>query len=202
MKKLVIIGAGGHGSVVADAAAKSGYKKILFLDDGEHTSCLGYPVVGKVADAEKYHGEDFFVAIGNAKVREKIVTILMDKGLRIVNIIHPTATIAKGVKMGKGVLLVAGSIVNPGATLGDGVIVNTHASVDHDCEIAPYVHVSVDAHLAGNVKVGKYTWIGIGAAVSNGLSVCEDCMIGAGATVVKDIAESGTYIGTPAKKKN
>ena len=202
MKKLIIIGAGGHGSVVADAAAKSGYQKILFLDDGERQSCLGYPVVGKVADAEKYQGEDFFVAIGNAKVREKVMQSLSEKGLNIVNVIHPTATIAAGVKMGKGILLVAGSIVNPNATLGDGVIVNTHASVDHDCVVEDYCHIAVGAHLAGNVKVGKYTWVGIGAAVINGITICEDCLIGAGATVVKNICESGTYIGTPAKKKD
>lgn len=202
MKKLVIIGAGGHGSVVADAARKSGYKKIVFLDDGKVESCLGYPVVGKVADAESYKGEDFFVAIGNAKVREKVIEDLSQKGLRVVNVVHPTATIAAGVKMGKGVLLVAGSIVNPNATLGDGVIVNTHASVDHDSVVEDYCHIAVGAHLAGNVKLGKYTWLGIGAVVSNGLSVCEDCLIGAGATVVRDIEEKGTYIGTPARKKD
>ncbi|MBQ9117788.1 MAG: acetyltransferase [Clostridia bacterium] len=202
MKGLIIVGAGGHGSVVADAAAKSGYKKIAFLDDGDKSFCLGYPVVGKTAEAVKYAGYDFFVAIGNSKTREKVTQDLQEKGLRIVNVIHPSAIVAQGVTMGKGILLAAGAIVNPNATLGDGVIVNTSASIDHDNKIEKYCHVSVGVRLAGNVAVGAYTWIGIGAVISNGISVCGDCMIGAGATVVKDITERGTYVGTPAKKKN
>ncbi|MBR2903600.1 MAG: acetyltransferase [Clostridia bacterium] len=201
MKRLMIVGAGGHGSVVADAAIKSGYEDVAFLDDGKATSCLGYPVVGKTADAEKYQDFDFFVAIGNAKIREKVSRLLLEKGLNLVNIIHPSAVVAKGVVLGKGVLLAAGAIVNPNARIEDGVIVNTQASIDHDDVVGAYAHVSVGAHLAGEVKVGAYTWVGIGAVISNGLSVCEDCMIGAGATVVKDITQKGTYIGTPAKRK-
>ena len=200
MKKLVIIGAGGHGSVVADAAAKSGYESICFLDDGGKESCLGYPVVGKTADAEKYKDCDFFVAIGNAKTREKVVEQLTGKGLKVVNVIHPSAIIAKGVTLGKGVLLAAGAVINPNANLGDGVIVNTMASVDHDNEVGKYAHISVGAHLAGEVFVGAYTWVGIGATISNAVKICEDCMIGAGATVVKDITEKGTYVGVPARK--
>ena len=200
MKKLMIIGAGGHGSVVADAAAKSGYQEIAFLDDGGKDSCLGYPVVGKTADAEKYADCDFFVAIGNAKTREKVVEQLTEKGLNVVNIIHSSAIVAKGVTIGKGVLLAAGAVVNPNATLGDGVIVNTTASVDHDDVIGKYAHVSVGVHLAGEVSVGAYTWVGMGAVISNGVKVCAECLIGAGATVVKDITEKGTYVGVPARK--
>ncbi|MBQ8428255.1 MAG: acetyltransferase [Clostridia bacterium] len=201
MKKLIIVGAGGHGSVVADAAAKSGYKKIAFLDDGDKDTCLGYPVVGKTADAAKYTGWDFFVAIGNAKIRETVTENLTSLGLKIVNVIHPSAIVAKGVTMGKGVLLAAGAIVNPNATLGNGVIVNTVASVDHDNKIGKYCHVSVGARLAGEVTVEEYTWIGIGATISNKVSICGECLIGAGATVVKDLTEKGTYIGVPAKLK-
>ena len=200
MKKLIIIGAGGHGSVVADAAAKSGYKKIAFLDDGVATNCLGYPVIGKTAEAENYKNCDFFVAIGNARTREKVMAQLAEKGISVVNIIHPSAIIAKGVTMGKGVLLAPGAIVGPNVTLGDGVIVNTSASIDHNNHIGKYCHVSVGAHLAGDVTVGDYTWVGIGTIVSNGVGVCEDCMIGAGAVVVKDVTEKGTYVGVPAKK--
>ena len=200
MKKLMIIGAGGHGSVVADAAAKSGYTQIAFLDDGENTACLGYPVVGKTSDAVNYKDFDFFVAIGNAKTREKVMNRLTDEGLNVVNVIHPSAIVAKGVTLGKGILLCVGSIVNPNATIGDGVIINTLASVDHDNVIEKFSHISVGAHLAGEVKIGAYTWVGIGATVSNKITICSDCLIGAGAVVVKDITEKGTYVGMPARK--
>ncbi len=200
MKRLIIIGCGGHGSVVADAAKKCGYQEIAFLDDGDKKDCLGYPVVGGVEEANRYLGDAFFVAIGNGAVREKVSRQLQAAGANIVNIIHPSAIVGANVTMGKGILLAAGAIVNPGAVLGDGVIVNTAASVDHDCQIDNYVHVAVGAHLAGNVSLGERTWVGIGASVVQGVCICKDCMVGAGATVVKDITETGTYLGTPAKK--
>ena len=74
------------------------------------------------------------------------------------------------------------------------------SSVDHDCVISDYVHIAVGAHICGTVSIGKETWIGAGAIILNNIDVCEGCMIGAGATVVKDIRESGTYIGTPVVK--
>ena len=72
--------------------------------------------------------------------------------------------------------------------------------MDHDCEVGDYVHISVGSHLCGTVSVGSGTWIGAGATVSNNVSICPNCMIGAGAVVIKEIKESGTYVGVPAKR--
>ena len=94
----------------------------------------------------------------------------------------------------------AGAVINSGARIGTGCIVNTCASVDHDCNVGDYVHIAVGSHLCGTVSMGDETWIGAGAIVSNNISICSECMIGAGAVVVKDIKESGTYVGVPAKK--
>ena len=85
--------------------------------------------------------------------------------------------------------------------IGEGCIINTACSIDHDCKLGNFVHVAVGAHLAGSVTVGERTWVGAGATISNNISICGECMIGAGAVVVKDIAENGTYVGVPAKKR-
>ena len=92
------------------------------------------------------------------------------------------------------------AVINAGAKIGEHCIINTGAIVEHDNILENYVHISVGAKLAGTAHVGIATWIGIGASVSNNLSICENCMIGAGAVVVKDITESGTYIGVPARR--
>ena len=76
---------------------------------------------------------------------------------------------------------------------------NTCSSVDHDNSLGDFVHVSVGTHLAGTVKVGNHTWVGAGAVVSNNITITDSCMIGAGAVVVKDIVQSGTYVGVPAR---
>ena len=194
--KLIIIGASGHGKVVADIAKHNGYEEIVFLDDDELLrECAGYPVVGKSDSAPE--GE-VFVAIGNAKIRKMLMERFSDRIQP--TLIHPNAVIAEDVLIGEGTVVMAGAVVNSGSVIGKGSIINTCSSVDHDCIVSDYVHVAVGAHLCGTVKVGESTWIGAGATISNNVSICGDCMLGAGTVVVKDIKENGTYFGVPARK--
>ena len=199
-KKLVIIGASGHGKVIADIARKNGYGEILFLDDNRQLeSCGGYPVAGVCSDFRNYDC-DLFVGIGNAKIRRKFQEMLLSEHKSVATLIHPDAVISENVSIGQGTAVMAGAVINANARIGSGCIINTCASVDHDDQVGDYVHISVGAHLAGTVTVGDDTWVGIGAAVSNNISICENCMIGAGAVVVRDLKESGTYVGVPAGK--
>lgn len=197
---LVIIGAGGHGRVVADIAKKSGvYKNILFLDDSD-TNNDKVCVSGMVKDYYKYiEGHDFVVAIGNNQVRERIQRELQDKNVCFATLIHPNACIGDGVVVGTGSVVMAGAVINSCAIIGEGVIVNTCSSVDHDCTVGAFSHISVGAHLAGTVNVGARVFVGAGATVINNINICDDCMIGAGATVVKNICAAGVYKGVPAK---
>lgn len=194
MKKLVIIGAGGHGRVVADIARLNGYEDSIFLDDAD------VPLAsGRVSDYVKYTDADFIVAIGSNHIRAKMQRILVGNDCKVVTLIHPNAVIGSDVKVGAGTVVMAGAVVNTGARIGDGVILNTCCSVDHDCVIEDYCHVSVGAHLAGSVTVGKKAFVCAGATVINNVEICDECVIGAGAVVVKNIEKSGTYVGVPAK---
>ena len=193
MKRLVIIGAGGHGRVVADIANLKGYEDIIFLDDAD------VPIAkGKVADYKNYNDSDFIVAIGNNHIREKIQIMLNENGCKIVSLVHPDAVIGSDVVFGSGTVVMAGVVVNTGARIGNGVILNTCCSVDHDCKISDYCHISVGAHLAGSVSVGTLTFICAGVTVINNISVCDECVVGAGAVVVRDITVQGIYKGVPA----
>ena len=198
MKKLVIIGASGHGKVVADIAIKNGYNKIIFLDDDESIhECGGYPIVGKSSEGGTIDA-DVIIGIGNAGARKRIQESIPDE--KLVTLIHPDAVVAEDVVIGKGAVVMAGAVINPGVRIGKGCIINTCSSADHDCEVGDYVHIAVGSHLCGTVNVGDGTWIGAGGIVSNNVSICPNCMIGAGAVVIKDIKESGTYVGVPAKR--
>lgn len=200
-KGLVIIGASGHGKVLAGLAKQNGYREIIFLDDDVHKKdCAGYPVAGPSGDAGRYTGWDFVVGIGSNGVRRKVQTALEGQGLRVVSLIHPNAVVAEDVVIGAGTVVMAGAVINPAAVVGRGCIINTCASVDHDNIIEDFVHISVGSHLAGTVQVGAETMIGAGAIVSNNVCICGGCMVGAGAVVVKDITEAGTYVGVPARK--
>ncbi len=201
--KLLIIGASGHGKVVADIAIKMNkWRSIAFLDDDESISnCSGFEVIGKTVDAIIFKNEAaFFVAIGNNITREKIQEKLIDEGLTVASLIHPSAVIGKDVEIGLGTVVMAGVVINSSTIIGKGCIINTSSSLDHDNIIDDYVHISPGVKLAGTVRVGKGSWIGIGSIISNNVNICSDCKLGAGAVVVKHIAEPGTYVGVPVRR--
>lgn len=199
-KSVIIIGASGHGKVIADIVQKSGDQVLGFLDDNTNllNGFIGFPVFGKVDEYKKYNAE-FVIAIGNACIREKIAKKLF--GVHWYTAIHPTAVVSDiDVKIGEGTVVMANVVINSGARIGKHCIVNSGAIVEHDNQIGDFVHISVGAKLAGTVTVGKATWIGIGASVSNNINICGDCMIGAGAVVVQNIEKAGTYVGVPVRK--
>ena len=201
--KLIIIGASGHGKVVADIAIKMNkWQSIAFLDDDESIKAsMGLEVIGKTIDAFTYKDEaDFFVAIGSNATREKIQEKLIDEGLNVVSLIHPSAIIGTDVEIGIGTTVMAGVVINSSTKIGNGCIINTSASLDHDNTIEDYAHISPGVRTAGSVGIGKGTWLGIGSVVSNNINICSGCKVGAGAVVVKDITEPGTYVGVPVRR--
>ena len=200
MDKLVILGAGGHGRVVAEIASLSGkYTEIVFLDDKAPGGGFPYPYAGECSAFSEYlKNSEFFIAIGNAAIRRWLQNEVEEAGGNITTLIHPSAVISQDVKIGHGTVIMAGAIVNTGTKIGNGVILNTASSVDHDCIVEDFCHVSVGAHLCGTVHLGAGTWIAAGATVINNVTVCSDSMIGAGATVIHDIKIAGVYKGVPA----
>lgn len=201
--KLLIVGAGGHGKVVADIALKmNSWDMVAFLDDNESLDhVMNIPVIGKTNDMKKYmHQYDIFIAIGDNCVREAMISALENEGARIPVLIHPSAIIGDQVDVQSGTVIMAGAVINCCSTIGKGCIINTCASIDHDNVIEDFVHISPGAHTAGKVTMGKRTWLGIGGIVKNNLIIHGDCRIGAGAVVVCDILEEGTYLGIPAKR--
>ncbi len=205
MRRLVLIGASGHGKVCAEIAEMSReFDEIVFLDDDEGLhKCGKYSVEGTSEDIAKFidNNTSFFVSIGNCSHRRRIQEMIESMGGRLTKLIHPSAVISDEAMVGDGCVVMPGAIINTGSVLGRGVIVNTSGSVDHDCKIGDYDHIAVGTHICGSVNVDSDTWIGAGAVIINNVTVCSHCLIGAGAVVVDDIYESGTYVGVPAKKK-
>lgn len=201
--KLIIIGAGGHGKVVADVAQNMNtYKEIFFLDDSAQGETLGIPIIGNSEQCNEWIDEaDYFVAIGDSRTREKFILNLEKMNASIATLIHPKAVVSSYATIGKGTVIMAGAVINAGTKIGQSVIVNTASSIDHDNTIDDFCHISVGAHLAGIVKVGKHTMVGAGATVINNIEICDNCMIGAGTVVTRNIVEFGTHVGVPARKK-
>lgn len=198
-KKLVIIGASGHGKVIADIALKLGYEIVGFLDDNDSLKEIcGFPVLGSTKNVYEYKENcEFVIAIGNNEIREKIATTY---DVKWATLVHPTAIIGMQVLIGEGTVIMANAVINPCASVGRHCIINTGAIVEHDNYLSDYVHISPNAILAGTVCIGKGVHIGVGSCVKNNVTITENVVVGAGAAVVKDIIEDGVYVGVPARR--
>ena len=201
---LLVLGAGGHGRVVAELAEATGrFREVAFLDDrypGLSTSG-GWSVVGTFGQAPELRGrfQAAVVAIGDAQGRLSWLEKLERAGFKRPALIHPRAWVSPSAVLGAGVVVMAQAAVQTGAKLGEGCIVNTGATVDHDCELSAGVHICPGAHLGGDGKVGARSWIGIGSAVIHGGIVGADVTVGAGAAVVREVPSGQTVVGVPAR---
>jgi sugar O-acyltransferase (sialic acid O-acetyltransferase NeuD family) len=205
MTSLAILGASGHGRVVADCAELCGWQKIVFFDDDWPVIHANddWPVLGNtdslLAVLADYDG--VLVAIGNNRSRCEKIRLLRKAGATLISLVHPSATVSRYASIGDGVVVLAGAVVNVNSCIGDGAIINTAASVDHDCSLAAGVHVSPGANLAGGVIVGECGWIGIGSSVRQYITLGCDVIVGAGAVVIQGVSNGLVVVGVPAKVK-
>lgn len=203
MEKLAILGASGHGKVVADAALAAGWRAVEFFDDAwPRLAKVGsHAVVGDTAALIERRSslDGFVVAIGNNAIRLDKLRALTAQGLRAAIIVHPRAVLSSSAMVGAGTVVFATAVVNPDARIGEACIINSGAIVEHDCLLGDGVHVSPGALLAGGVTIGSRSWIGIGASVRQLISIDEDAVVGAGAAVVSPVPRGATVMGVPAR---
>lgn len=205
MKTLAILGASGHGKVIADAARLTGvWSDIVFYDDAwPHKSKNGSAaVVGNtdsLLNSTERKSTDVIIAIGNNTVRYKKLEQFMAIGFSIATVVHPKAIVSSNAVIDIGTVVLAGAVINSDASIGKAVIINSNAVVEHDCKISDGVHVSPGSCLAGGVMVGAGSWIGIGSTVRQLIKIAENVVVGAGAVVISDIPKNTNVVGVPAK---
>ena len=203
-KSLIIIGAGGHGKVVADCARVTGqFDSIRFLD-GKYPEFLhvaDWNIVGHQDDYADFNDKNtwYFVAIGSNSTRHKWQQKLLSNDHKIATLVHPNACVAQGVVIGEGTLILAGCVINILSEIGAGCIINTGATVDHDCSIGEFCHIAPGVSLAGAVNLGGEVFIGVGSNVIQCISIGDKSTIGAGSTVLHNMPVNVTAVGTPAK---
>jgi sugar O-acyltransferase (sialic acid O-acetyltransferase NeuD family) len=204
---IFVYGASGHAKVVIDAVERERkYDIALLVDDNpnlEGKSVYGYSKICGREDlidrAKRAKIKAGIVAIGNNSGRERLASWLAGKGFGFVTVVHPSATIARGVSIGAGTVILPGAIVNSDTTIGEHVIINTGATVDHDCAIGAFSHIAPGAHLCGTVIIGRNGFICAGATIVPNRSIGQNVVVGAGSTVIQDIPSDVTAVGSPAQ---
>lgn len=201
--KCAILGASGHGKVVAEIAELNGYSEVHFFDEQwpKLRHQMHWNIVGNTSSLLNLTGEYdlIIVAIGDNTTRLAKQRELQDAGGAFKALVHPSASVSLYSNLGLGTVVMANAVISPFASIGESCIINTSATIDHDCTISDGVHISPGANLAGTVKVGEKAWVGIGAQIKQLINIGEGAVIGAGATVVKNVAHQDVVTGTPAK---
>ena len=200
--KLAILGCGGHGYDVADAAYASGWAEVYFYDDIHVKAPNKVDNIGDTSqlinDLDLYDG--VIVAIADNYARVNKIDLLVQKGANLVNVIHPNAVFSREATISYGCVLLSNCDIQPGNTIGYGSILSVNAILGHDVNIGVGVHVSPAAILLGNVRIGNKSWVGTGTVIKENIKVTNEVTIGASSLVLEDINESGTYVGIPVTK--
>lgn len=207
-KHILIIGAGGHGIVVADIIkAMAGQGAALsirgFLDNDaaiQGKKRLDLPVIGPDTMLPDYPRDLVVVAVGDCRIREKIAARVKKAGNAFFTAIHPAAVISPSAEIGEGCMICANAVVNTESVIGDHVIINTGATVDHHNTIGSFCHLAPGSHTGGTVTIGRGTFAGIGANILPGISIGKGCVIGAGSVVTRDIEDGKVAAGNPARQ--
>lgn len=198
IRRIGVIGAGGHAIVVASTLIEAGHELAAFYDDQASlwgTKILGIPVAGPVSEVTAGPCSHAIIGIGNNETRKRIAAQV---DVEWITVVHPFAWVHREAQLGVGTVVCAGSVVQPGAKIGAHVIINTRASVDHDCQVGDFAHIAV-AHLAGGASIGEGGFMALGSIVLPGIHVGEWATVGAGAVVTKNVAPKTTVVGIPAR---
>jgi sugar O-acyltransferase (sialic acid O-acetyltransferase NeuD family) len=200
---VILIGYSGHGLVLVDTAKENkinlvGYAEpcpvpknpfdLLYLGNETEFDFLGWK--------ENYL---FMLGFGDNHLREIKFDFVKSKGKKLINLIHPSASISSSVLIGEGVFVNRNVSVNSFAQIGSNVILNTGCVIEHECNLASSIHVAPGAVLAGNVTVGQRTFIGANSVVKQGVTIGSDVIIGAGSVILKSVPDGSIVVGNPGR---
>ncbi len=204
--RVVVWGASGHATVVADILRLRQFEIAGFIDD-VNESRWGMPFENSLllGGRDRLAGllgagvGRLVVAIGDCGVRLSLLRYALEQGFDSMALLHPRSVVAASATLGKGSVVTAGAVINPHCRIGEAVIVNTGAVVDHDCVVRDGAHIAPGVTLAGGVEVGEEAFVGVGSVVRDAIRIGDRCVVGAGSVVVRDVPDNALVYGVPAR---
>ncbi|WP_126428727.1 acetyltransferase [Brevibacillus marinus] len=207
MKKVIVIGGGGHAKVLIDTLQALLIPIIGFTDINDKSeTVLGVPFLGSDEQIYRYSPEEVALvnglgAVGDASLRQNLFETFQQAGYRFATVVHPSAVVSRHTQLGEGVQVMAKAVIQPGTVIGANTIVNTGALLDHDCAVGMHVHVAPGATVCGQVSIGDQVHVGAGATILQGLKIGQGSVVGAGAVVTRSVPPGVTVVGVPARER-
>lgn len=208
MKNIVLIGGGNHAHYTIDIIEKENRYNIIGIIDSVHdvgSERFGYKIIGRQENIleliRQYNIEVGIISIGDNWSRYYVYNKILEQipNFEFANAIHPSVIIGNNVKLGKGIIAMAGTIFNPKSTIEDFTFFATGAQVEHDCFIDKFSSISAGSVTGGFVKLGKFSAITLGVTVIDRVEIGENTVVGSGALVVKSLPDNVLAYGNPAK---
>lgn len=207
MRRIIVVGAGGFGREilmwVKDINAVNLTWEIAgFIDDNpaalDGVAC-DYGVVGSIQDWRPQNDEDFVLALGDPKTKEKVALMLKARGAHFPPIIHPTAIVSEFSHYGEGFVAFPYAKLSVNSTVGEFVSLLS-SGVGHDVYIGDYTTVSGACNILRNVKIGQRVFLAAGVSLAQGINVDDNAYIGLGSVVINDVPKGAKMFGNPARR--
>jgi UDP-perosamine 4-acetyltransferase len=202
-KKNIIIGCGGHARSAISILIKNKNKNIIIKSTSKikkNEKIYGISINKLNLDSELKKNDNFYLAIGDIKLRTKYFNLLTKEKRLLPNIISTSSNLTDKLKIGIGNFIGENSFIGPFVKIGSNNIINTNVSIDHECEIGSNCNISPGVIIAGRVKIGDNNFIGIGACISDNITIGKNITIGANTFINKSINKPGIYYGNPIKR--
>lgn len=209
MKKILLVGGGGHCKSILDSLLElNEYAEIAIIDKSENvgSEIYGVPIIGDDSDLEALFHKGYtyaFVSLGsmgNPKLRIKLFDMLINIGFTIPSIIDKTAIVSKMSEVEYGTFIGKGAVVNTNVNIKKGSIINTRAVVEHDCNVGEFVHIAPNSTVCGGVIIGDYSHIGANSVIRQQIVIGKNITVGVGSVVVKNICDNVVGFGCPFKE--
>ncbi len=195
-KKVIIIGAGGHGAEINEyinfTSLSNEIEVIGFLDDSydNYSSySLHAPLLGGIKEHQVRKNIHYIIGIANLKYRRLFVKDFSSRGANFLSIIHPTAYISPSAKLGEGIVVAPMVNIGPNVKVGDFTMLNSRCSLGHDTIIGDFNFVSPNVCFSGFTKVGDNNLFGINSATIPGVSVGNGNKIAAGMVLHNNVID-------------
>lgn len=203
-KDIILIGYSGHSFVIYDIFKSMGRRVIGYCENefkvynpynlSFYERELSMRGVGILRE------NDYFIAIGDNKIRTQIHARLIEEGLHApVNAIHASSVIGSHVKLGNGIMIGVNAVVNAQAKIGDNVVINTLSVVEHEVIIGKNSFIAPNSTILGGAKIGSGCFIGANSVILQNIEIGENCVIGAGTVVIRNIPPNSKVVGNPQR---